>query len=64
MEMQSLKKKTCYKCGKCSKPGQPLMLCKEGLRDCFARFHSERLYDLPIVYHSKASIALNRYIMI
>ena len=20
---------------------------KEGLRDCFARFHSERLYDLP-----------------
>ena len=40
-------KNTCYKCGKCSKPGQPLVLCKEGLRDCFTRFHSERLYDLP-----------------
>ena len=40
-------KKTCYKCGKCSKPGQPLALCKEGLTDCFARFHSEHLYDLP-----------------
>ena len=39
-------KKTCYKCGKWSKPGQPLLLCKKGLRDCFARFHSERLYDL------------------
>ena len=39
-------KKTCCKCGKCSKPGQPSVLCKEGLRACFARFHDERIYDL------------------
>ena len=33
-------------CGKGSKPGQPSVLCKEGLRACFARFDSERIYDL------------------
>ena len=40
-------KKTCYKCGKCSKPGQPLVSCKVGLRDCFVRFRSKHLHDLP-----------------
>ena len=39
-------KKTYARCGNYSKLGQPLVFCKEGLRDWFARFHSERLYDL------------------
>ena len=39
-------KKICYKCDKRRKPGEPFVLCKEGLRDYFARFHCERLYDL------------------
>ena len=39
--------KTCFKCGKCSNRGEPLVLCHKDLRDCFARFHNEREYDLP-----------------
>ena len=58
-------KKTCNKCGKCSKPRQPSVLCKEELRDCFVRFHILKVFIIfQVVYHSKAAIALNRYIMI
>ena len=40
-------RKIYYKCYKCSKPGQPLLVWKERWRDSFARFHSKHLYELP-----------------
>ena len=51
-------------CGKCSKPGQPSVLCKEGLRVALQDLTVNVSMICQVVIHSKAAIALNRYIMI
>ena len=47
------KKKTCYKCGKCSKPGQPLVLCKEGREIALQNFTVNVSMICQVIIHSK-----------
>ena len=42
------KRKTSYKCSKCSRPGDPLVLCSiQTGRQCWNEYHVAREYDIP-----------------
>ena len=57
-------RKICYKCCKCSKPEQPLLVWKKDGEIPLQDFTVNISMNCQVVHQSKAAIALNKYIII